>query len=84
MNVFKRLAFASLCAMFAIFLNDVSVAQIFGHGAETQSPKFEKSLFKDLSYRSIGPYRGGRSIAVSGHDSQPYTFYTGYAGGGVF
>lgn len=84
MNVFKRLAFAAVCAMFTFLISDVSVAQTFGHGAETQSPKFEKNLFKDLSYRSIGPYRGGRSIAVSGHDSQPYTFYTGYAGGGVF
>lgn len=84
MKVSKHSLSAISCILFSILLIDSSSAQIFGHGAETQSPKFEKSLFKDLSYRSIGPYRGGRSIAVSGHDSQPYTFYTGYAGGGVF
>ena len=59
-------------------------AQIFGHGAETTSPTYENSVFKDLEYRNIGPFRGGRSVAVAGHDDQPYTFYTGYAGGGVF
>ncbi|MTI87414.1 MAG: glycosyl hydrolase [Balneolaceae bacterium] len=59
-------------------------AQIFGHGEETSSPAYEASTLKDLNYRNIGPFRGGRSVAVAGHDAKPYTFYTGFAGGGVY
>ena len=41
-------------------------------------------LLEQLRWRSVGPYRGGRSLAVAGHASQPYTFYFGAAGGGVW
>jgi photosystem II stability/assembly factor-like uncharacterized protein len=37
-----------------------------------------------LSYRYIGPTRGGRVTAVAGHAAQPSTFYFGGVGGGVF
>ncbi len=39
---------------------------------------------KELKYRSIGPFRGGRSVAVSGVTSQPNVYYFGSTGGGVF
>jgi photosystem II stability/assembly factor-like uncharacterized protein len=44
----------------------------------------DKSLLAGLEWRSIGPYRGGRSVAVAGVPSQPYTYYFGGTGGGVF
>ncbi|HET9282265.1 MAG TPA: hypothetical protein VFR24_09920 [Candidatus Angelobacter sp.] len=37
-----------------------------------------------LRWRMIGPFRGGRSIAVSGIESQPNTYYFGGVGGGVW
>lgn len=37
-----------------------------------------------LKFRQIGPFRGGRSIAVAGVPSQPMTYYFGSTGGGVF
>ncbi len=42
------------------------------------------SLFHSLKWRNIGPYRGGRSVASSGVIGQPYTYYMGSTGGGVF
>ena len=51
--------------------------------AQTQTPK-EADLIKALQYRSIGPYRGGRSAAVAGVPSQPFVFYYGATGGGVW
>src|SRR5262245_58905114 len=39
---------------------------------------------KILQWRSIGPFRGGRSTAVAGVASQPMVFYFGGTGGGVF
>ena len=49
----------------------------------TPGPK-EFNLLKPLQYRSIGPYRGGRSTAVTGVASQPFVFYYGATGGGVW
>ncbi|MCX2743920.1 glycosyl hydrolase [Mangrovivirga sp. M17] len=41
-------------------------------------------LFDAIEYRSIGPYRGGRSAAVTGVSNKPDLFYFGSAGGGVW
>ncbi len=45
-----------------------------------QSP----DLFKELRFREIGPYRGGRVVAVAGVPSEPSTYYFGATGGGVW
>lgn len=82
----EKLIFISavaFCVTLLGFTNDVR-AQIFGHGSETQNPAYSESLLGELNYRSIGPFRGGRSVAVGGHDSQPYTYYMGATGGGVW
>src|SRR3954447_8296042 len=42
------------------------------------------ALWSGLKYRMIGPERGGRVTAVTGVPSQPYTFYMGSTGGGVW
>lgn len=57
---------------------------IFGHGQEIENPNVDPSVLKGLNYRNIGPFRGGRSVAVAGHDDQPYIYYTGFTGGGVY
>ncbi len=41
-------------------------------------------LFKNLKYRLIGPFRGGRSAAVAGSYKNKNTFYFGAVGGGVW
>jgi len=51
---------------------------------EQVKPMFDKEALKGLEYRSIGPYRGGRSAAVTGVPGQPGTFYFGGTGGGVW
>ena len=37
-----------------------------------------------VTWRSIGPYRGGRSVAVVGHPTDRQRFYMGTTGGGVW
>ncbi len=51
---------------------------------ELKTAPLPKSLFSALRYRNIGPFRGGRSVAVAGNVGQPRTFYFGGAGGGVW
>ncbi|MGA8277547.1 MAG: hypothetical protein WB784_05065 [Rhodanobacteraceae bacterium] len=41
-------------------------------------------LFQDLHWRLIGPFRGGRVLAVSGVPGQPAHFYFGSVNGGVW
>ena len=41
-------------------------------------------LFKGMNYRSIGPYRGGRSLTAAGIPGDPTTYYFGATGGGVW
>src|SRR5580698_5401166 len=41
-------------------------------------------LQRDLRFRLIGPFRGGRSVAVAGVPSDPKTYYFGATGGGVW
>jgi len=42
------------------------------------------SLLKNLQWREVGPYRGGRADAVEGIPGQPEVYYFGSTGGGVW
>jgi photosystem II stability/assembly factor-like uncharacterized protein len=46
--------------------------------------QFTESLEKGLKWRSIGPYRGGRVLAVTGVPTDPNIFYFGGVAGGVW
>jgi photosystem II stability/assembly factor-like uncharacterized protein len=46
--------------------------------------RVDDQMMKGLKWRSIGPYRGGRSTAVAGVTGQPNVFYFGATGGGVW
>lgn len=48
--------------------------------AQTPTPE----QYSSLEYRLLGPFRGGRSAAVTGVPGQPSTFYFGATGGGVW
>lgn len=42
------------------------------------------ALFQGLQWRCIGPFRGGRSVAVCGVPQQPQIYYMGSTGGGLW
>jgi photosystem II stability/assembly factor-like uncharacterized protein len=45
---------------------------------------YDSTFLGGLSWRNVGPVRGGRSIAVSGTTSRPMEYYFGATGGGVW
>src|SRR5258708_25122623 len=49
-----------------------------------QQGRIEPSLYSALKWRMIGPFRGGRVNGVTGVPGQPYAFYMGSVGGGVW
>ena len=60
------------------------MALVVSISAGAQGITFNPALWRGLRYRMIGPMRGGRVTAVTGVPSQPYTFYMGSTGGGVW
>ena len=43
-----------------------------------------ESYYSPLTYRNIGPYRGGRSVSATGVIGDPLTYYMGTTGGGLW
>src|SRR5438093_3279383 len=48
------------------------------------APAYDPALFSSLTWRSVGPLRGGRSIATAGSPSRPLEYYFGATGGGLW
>ncbi len=46
--------------------------------------EYPTELYSSLKYRLVGPFRGGRSAAVTGVPGEPNLFYFGATGGGVW
>jgi photosystem II stability/assembly factor-like uncharacterized protein len=64
----------------------IVAALVFAAGSLTAQPlaQVDSTAFGALSWRNIGPQRGGRSVAVAGSASRPQEYYMGTTGGGVF
>ncbi len=45
---------------------------------------FDETLYEGMSWRQLGPFRGGRAGTVSGVLNNPNLYYMGTAGGGVW
>ena len=55
-----------------------------GFGGAGVCAAIPENAYHELRWRSIGPYRGGRTRAVAGVPTQPNLFYIGAVNGGVW
>ena len=62
-----------LLIVITFFISSSLIAQVSG-----------TSLYSSLRWRSIGPYRGGRTVGAAGVPDQPNIFYIGVNNGGVW
>ncbi len=46
--------------------------------------QYDPAMYQDLHWRMIGPFRGGRTVAISGVPGQPNLFYMAPNNGGVW
>jgi photosystem II stability/assembly factor-like uncharacterized protein len=46
--------------------------------------RYDPAMYQDLHWRMIGPFRGGRTVAISGVPGQPNVFYMAPNNGGVW
>ncbi|ADY29365.1 glycosyl hydrolase BNR repeat-containing protein [Cellulophaga lytica DSM 7489] len=51
---------------------------------KSTTDQYPEALYSSMQYRLIGPFRGGRSAAVTGVPNKPNLFYFGATGGGVW
>ncbi|MEM9259624.1 MAG: glycosyl hydrolase, partial [Bacteroidota bacterium] len=66
------------------FFSLLSLLIFFLPNQETQAQDAVEDYFSPVKYRSIGPFRGGRSVAAQGLPHDPLTAYMGITGGGVW
>ena len=60
------------------------MAQKKNTAAAKPTTTFDDKLYNGLEWRSIGPFRGGRSASVTGVPGKPNLYYFGATGGGVW
>ena len=74
-------------AVFLLFAASLTAQKKPAQTAPAATPTAAPSTaldFKGLKWRNIGPFRGGRSNAVSGVVQHDNVYYAGYTGGGVW
>src|SRR5262245_58623261 len=52
--------------------------------AAARAQPFSPTLYQDMRWRMIGPFRGGRTVGATGVPGQPNVFYIGVNNGGVW
>ncbi|MFN8668071.1 MAG: glycosyl hydrolase [Gemmatimonadaceae bacterium] len=90
---FRTMALATGCVSIAVASSVLHAQAGAGKGkgaaptatvAAAAPTRFDSSVFKAISWRNVGPMRGGRANAVAGIPSMPLTYFAGYTGGGVW
>src|SRR5256885_752288 len=66
------------------FLIVLAATAIAGAQRGGDAPPADAGPFGALRWRSLGPPRGGRSLAVAGSVARPHEYYMGATGGGVW
>ena len=69
---------------FGIFLHAQTTNKQSFSKSNTSLTNFDTSYYNVMRWRCVGPWRGGRSLAVAGHTNQANTYYFGATGGGVW
>ena len=72
-----------LCVLVLLLAITVTLVPTASAQSDDEHP-VDPALFEGLTYRMVGPYRGGRSTAVAGIAGMPTTYFMGTTGGGVW
>src|SRR5437764_11429 len=94
----STLRFLFSAALFSVCFNTFAVTPPPKEGGQTPSPRgspttspkpappgaIDEKLFSGMQCRQIGPFRGGRALAIEGVPGEPDTYYFGAVAGGVW
>ncbi len=63
----------------------ISISTVLFSQKKTETiPPLNTDLYKNLKWRNIGPFRGGRSVTATGVTQNPLVYYFGSTGGGLW
>jgi len=71
-------------AVLSLCENAVAQSTAKKSATATVAAGYDTNLYRAMKWRSIGPFRGGRSTAVAGVPNQPLVYYFGGTGGGMW
>jgi len=69
---------------YLLLLSCLFLISAYKVNAQKTVSKFSEEFYKSIEWRNIGPFRGGRSAAVTGVPNKANLFYFGATGGGVW
>src|SRR5260370_8130153 len=78
----------SLLVLLVVFLASLSFSQSKKQSSQPASTQpstgaIDEKLFGAMRWRQVGPFRGGRVLAVTGVPGEPNVFYFGGASTGI-
>ena len=62
----------------------LSTLLLLAFSPQSRAQTVDTKLYSDIRWRSIGPFRGGRTVSISGVPNQPNVFYMAPNNGGVW
>ena len=75
----------SLCLVLQLAILTVTLAAAaVAQQPAAASQQFNPALFQGMKWRNVGPFRGGRALAVVGVPREPSTYYFGAVAGGIW
>src|SRR6267142_5432226 len=86
LTLLNRCVRLSLCALSGVLMRSRSllVCSLFLALISAGAQQFNPNLYSEMRWRMIGPFRGGRTVAISGVPGQANVFYIGVNNGGVW
>src|SRR6202158_4028446 len=60
------------------------VLAVFTAAIPSPAQQYDRKWFSEMRWRCIGPFRGGRTVAISGVPGKPNVFYMAAVNGGVW
>jgi photosystem II stability/assembly factor-like uncharacterized protein len=82
LKIYGALSFRALTEGNPMLLSRAVLA--LGCVATFSAQAADPALFQDLHWRLVGPFRGGRTLAVAGVPDEPQHYYFGSVNGGVW
>src|SRR5260370_3024324 len=79
----------SILVLLVVFLASLSFSQSKKQtsqqgSTQTSTGAIDEKLFGAMRWRQVGPFRGGRVLAVTGVPGEPNVFYFGGASSGIW